>query len=94
MSRRAHRCRVAVLASALHLPCVAVAAAQTSVATIAWSRMLDQPPDWYASADAVRFADDVLRYQQENGDCSKNIDMARVLADPSMALVRRTSRFT
>ena len=80
------------LASALRsLGVVAPAAAQTSSATITWNRALDQPPAWYASAEAVRIADNVLLYQHTNGGWEKNIDMARVLADSDRARTRDTN---
>jgi len=96
-ARRARACRptsrvrIAFVALALRsLWLVAPAAAQTSPATISWNRALDQPPAWYASAEAVRIADNVLLYQHENGGWEKNIDMARVLADSDRARVGKT----
>lgn len=84
---------IAGVASALHaLWLVAPAAAQTSPATISWNRALDQPPAWYASAEAVRIADNVLLYQHENGGWEKNIDMARVLADSDRAHLREDTQ--
>ena len=80
---RRHPCIVgtALMAWTLHtLALVAAAAAQTSSPSITWNRALDQPPAWYASAEAVRVADNVLLYQHEDGGWEKNIDMARVLA--------------
>lgn len=82
---------IALLASALLSPwTVADASAQT--AAISWNRALDQPPAWYASAEAVRIADNVLLYQHENGGWEKNIDMARALADSERATVGKTNR--
>ena len=90
---RRHPCfvEIASLAWALHsLALVAPAAAQTSPPSITWNRALDQPPAWYASAEAVRIADNVLLYQHENGGWEKNIDMARVLGDSDRARMRDT----
>jgi len=85
------RVGIAILAFALRaLGLVAPAAAQTTPAPISWNRALDQPPAWYASAEAVRIADNVLLYQHENGGWEKNIDMARVLADSDRARVGKT----
>jgi PelA/Pel-15E family pectate lyase len=53
--------------------------------TIAWRNCLEQKPEWYASADAVRVADNVLLYQRETGGWPKNIDMAVVLSDQGKA---------
>lgn len=71
---------------------VAPAMAQASPATIAWNRALDQPPAWYASADAVRIADNVVLYQHENGGWEKNIDMARALGDSDRARLREDAQ--
>ena len=76
-------------ATALQASLLATAArAQASAAPISWNRAVDQPPDWYASAEAVRIADNVLLYQHENGGWEKNIDMARVLADSDRTRIR------
>lgn len=84
---------VALLALTLLLPRLTVpASAQAPPAPISWSRALDQPPAWYASAEAVRIADNVLLYQHENGGWEKNIDMARMLADSERATVGTTDR--
>jgi PelA/Pel-15E family pectate lyase len=53
--------------------------------TIAWRDCLEQKPEWYASADAVRVADNVLLYQRETGGWPKNIDMAVVLSEQGKA---------
>lgn len=54
---------------------------------IDWKESLKQKPEWYASAEAVRIADNVLLYQHEDGGWSKNIDMARVLTEKERAEV-------
>lgn len=55
--------------------------------TIAWRDCLEQKPEWYASAGAVRVADNVLLYQRESGGWPKNIDMAVVLSEQGKAEV-------
>ena len=64
--------------------------AQTTPARISWNHALDQPPAWYATAEAVRIADNLLLYQHDNGGWEKNIDMARPLADSERTRVGRT----
>jgi PelA/Pel-15E family pectate lyase len=82
---------IALLASALCSPWLVFAAgAQASPAPIPWSRALDQPAGWYASAEAVRIAENVLQYQHDNGGWEKNIDMARPLADSERTHVGKT----
>jgi hypothetical protein len=82
---------IALLASALCSPWLVFAAgAQASPAPIPWSCALDQPAGWYASAEAVRIAENVLQYQHDNGGWEKNIDMARPLADSERTHVGKT----
>jgi PelA/Pel-15E family pectate lyase len=38
-----------------------------------------QAPEWYASVEALRIADNMLLYQRESGGWPKNIDMAKPL---------------
>ncbi|WP_241738992.1 pectate lyase [Pontibacter beigongshangensis] len=52
---------------------------------VRWSQALEQEPDWYSGAEAVRIADNVLLYQNQNGGWLKNIDMAKVLSEPEKA---------
>jgi PelA/Pel-15E family pectate lyase len=49
--------------------------------TVRWRNILDQPTDWYGTAEAKRIADNVLLYQSDNGGWPKNVEMARVLFD-------------
>src|SRR5690606_37558324 len=65
-------------------------AAQETVMT--WARALDQPPEWYGSADAVRNADNLLAYQHPSGGWGKNIDMARPLDAAELRRVREESQ--
>jgi PelA/Pel-15E family pectate lyase len=52
---------------------------------INWNNALKQKPEWYASDEAVRIADNLLLYQRDTGGWPKNIDMARVLTDAEKA---------
>ncbi len=54
-------------------------------ATIDWKESLKQRPEWYASDEAVRIADNVLLYQRDAGGWPKNIDMARRLTESERA---------
>jgi PelA/Pel-15E family pectate lyase len=47
---------------------------------ITWREVLRQKPEWYASAEAVRIADNVLLWQRRSGGWPKNTDMAVVLS--------------
>src|SRR6266481_5524707 len=49
-------------------------------AAIKWSACLKQKPEWYATDEALRIADNVLLYQRDTGGWYKNIDMAAVLS--------------
>ncbi|MEP7341761.1 MAG: pectate lyase [Acidobacteriota bacterium] len=63
----------------------AVSSAAAQPATIAWKDCLDQKPDWYGSAEAVRIADNLLLFQREIGGWQKNVDMARHLTEGEKA---------
>src|SRR5688572_29449708 len=54
---------------------------------VAWKDSLKQKPEWYASEEAIRIADNVLVYQHDTGGWSKNIDMARALTEQEKAAV-------
>ncbi|MEP6912110.1 MAG: pectate lyase, partial [bacterium] len=60
---------------------------QASVAAVAWKDSLKQKPEWYASGEAVRIADNLLLYQHDSGGWSKNIDMARALTEQEKAAI-------
>jgi len=47
--------------------------------SVSWPHCLGQPPAWFASAEAIRIADNVLLYQRRSGGWPKDIDMARTL---------------
>ncbi len=48
---------------------------------VAWGQVLEQPAAWYASAHALRIADNVVCWQRDCGGWPKNEDMAAELTD-------------
>ena len=65
--------------------CAAVTAAGTQPARVRWQDVLRQDAAWYAGPEARAIADNVLRYQRDNGGWPKDIDMALVPAGPPPA---------
>lgn len=66
----------------------AAASAQTNDKTapaLKWRDALKQKPEWYAGAEALRVADNLLLYQREVGGWPKNIDMAAPLSEQERA---------
>jgi PelA/Pel-15E family pectate lyase len=64
------------------------AAAQANArsdAPFKWRDALKQKPEWYAGAEALRVADNLLLYQREVGGWPKNIDMAAPLSEKERA---------
>jgi PelA/Pel-15E family pectate lyase len=59
-----------------------------SPAAVRWNAILQQPAEWYASAEARAVADSVLLYQTESGGWPKNTDMT---APPSAAFLAETA---
>ena len=53
--------------------------ANQSIGTIAWADAQKKPDEWYASAEALRIADNLLLYQRDSGGWPKNIDMGKPL---------------
>lgn len=53
--------------------------------SLTWNQAQHQPADWYASAEAVRIADNLLFYQRAIGGWPKNIDMAAPLSPAGQA---------
>jgi PelA/Pel-15E family pectate lyase len=47
---------------------------------VRWRDVLQQAPDWYASREAVRIADNVLLWQRASGGWPKNTEMAVTLS--------------
>ncbi|MBV9927434.1 MAG: pectate lyase [Acidobacteria bacterium] len=56
-----------------------------SAPAIKWRDALKQRPEWYASAEALRVADNLLVYQRDVGGWPKNIDMAAPLDEKRRA---------
>lgn len=75
------------------LAAVAIAAGaqgqKNSAEVISWSRCLSQRPEFYATDQAIRIADNVLLYQRDSGGWRQNIDMARILSEQDKAQVRK-----
>ena len=51
--------------------------ANQAVGTIAWADAHNKADEWYASAEALRIADNVVLYQRDSGGWPKNIDMGK-----------------
>jgi PelA/Pel-15E family pectate lyase len=63
---------------------------EREIGTIAWNDAQKKPDEWYASAEALRIADNLLLYQRNSGGWPKNIDMAKPLSDSARdALLRQ-----
>jgi PelA/Pel-15E family pectate lyase len=58
--------------------------AQERDRTARWRSILDQPSEWYGSAE------NVFLYQHDNGGWPKNVEMARVLSDADKEHLRTT----
>lgn len=56
---------------------------------VRWRDCLRQKPEWYAGAEAVRIADNVILYQRESGGWPKNIDMAAILGPEERVRIAR-----
>lgn len=52
---------------------------------VPWRRCLDQKPEFYATEQAIRIADNLLLYQRDSGGWQKNIDMATILSEQDKA---------
>ena len=61
---------------------------------VANGQPLNNAPEWYASAEALRIADNVLLYQRGSGGWPKNIDMAKPLGDSAKASLLRDQKKT
>ena len=55
---------------------------------------LNKALEWYAGAEALRIADNVVLYQRSSGGWPKNIDMAPPLSDSSKASLLRDQKKT
>jgi PelA/Pel-15E family pectate lyase len=49
--------------------------------TISWRRCLNQQPEFYATGQAIRIADNLLLYQRDSGGWQKNTEMASILSE-------------
>jgi PelA/Pel-15E family pectate lyase len=56
-----------------------------TAASIKWRDALRQKPEWYAGAEALRVADNLLLYQRAVGGWPKNIEMAAPLSEKERA---------
>jgi PelA/Pel-15E family pectate lyase len=56
---------------------------------ISWRRCLNQQPEFYATKQAIRIADNVLLYQRDSGGWQKNIDMASILSEQDKTKLRK-----
>jgi PelA/Pel-15E family pectate lyase len=68
--------------------------ASQAVGTIAWADAQKKPDQWYATAEAVRIADNLLLYQRDSGGWPKNIDMAKPLGDSARTALLRQKKKT
>jgi len=59
------------------------------LAALTWRDAQRQPPGWYASAEAVRIADNPLLYQRDIGGWDKNLDMAKPLTSEERAKLEK-----
>ena len=70
------------------------AEASQAIGTIAWDDAQKKPDEWYATAEALRIADNVLLYQRRSGGWPKNIDMGKPLGDSARAALVRQKNET
>ena len=68
--------------------------ASQAIGTIAWDDAQKKPEEWYASAEALRIADNLLLYQRNSGGWPKNIDMGKPLSDSARAALLRQKNAT
>jgi PelA/Pel-15E family pectate lyase len=57
--------------------------------TIPWRRCLNQQPEFYATKQAIRIADNLLLYQRDSGGWQKNIEMASILSEQDKIKLRK-----
>ena len=62
---------------------------ENSATSIPWKRCLNQRPEFYATDEAIRIADNLLLHQRDSGGWQKNIDMASVLSEQDKAELRK-----
>lgn len=66
--------------------------AKQAAGTIAWTDAQKKPEEWYASAEALRIADNVVLYQRSSGGWPKNIDMAKPLSESNKTSLLRNQK--
>jgi hypothetical protein len=62
---------------------------ENSATSISWRQCLNQRPEFYATDEAIRIADNLLLHQRDSGGWQKNIDMASVLNERDKAELRK-----
>ena len=88
--KKTRRCIVTGLLCLVAVATVSGARGQEKPAeVISWKRCLSRGPEFYATDEAVRIADNVLLYQRNTGGWSKNVDMASVLSEQEKAKLRK-----
>ncbi len=65
--------------------CLAVSSVTAQTAKVSWKDGLNQKPEWYGSAEAMRIAENLLLFQRAIGGWQKNIDMAKPLSEAEKA---------
>lgn len=73
---------------AFHIPLAA------QIQPIKWKQALDQEPGWYAGKEAIRIADNLLKFQHDNGGWPKNFDMAKILKERELKQLRKNPTFS
>ena len=58
------------------------------IGTIAWKDAQEKADEWYASAEALRIADNVVLYQRSSGGWPKNIDMGKPIGERDRAAIQ------
>ena len=61
---------------------------EKSISPISWGRCLSQKPEFYASDEAIRIADNVLLYQRDTGGWPSNINMTVKLTENEKDKIR------
>lgn len=56
---------------------------------VSWREVMQQPTEWYGTSDAIRIADNVILYQNNNGGWLKNIDIAKPLSDAEVEKLKK-----